>query len=389
MTAAVELFAGAGGLGLGGRFAGFRHIGLVDASPSACASLRRNVRLFPGLGAQAIYQSDVTEFDFSVFRRKADVLLAGAPCQPWSQGGSHDGPSDARNLFDEVIRALREIEPDALIIENVRGLSRPAFAGFLEYLRLAIAFPTVANPRLGWLANLRNLRRAEKRPGSAQAYRTYGPVSLNAADYGTAQIRHRVFLVALRSSLRETWTPPAPTHSREKLIRDLWMSSDYWRRHGLRQPSSRSDLWRSTKPHDLNGVGASGLRPWRTVRDAIADLPDPRSSGDLTSDHRIVAGARAYPGHTGSFLDWPAKTLKAGVHGVPGGENCVKLRNGRVRYFTIREAARLQDFPDAYTFDATWSQAFRQIGNAVPVRLSTAVAASVLKAVTASGARHR
>ncbi|MGB6686053.1 MAG: DNA cytosine methyltransferase, partial [Candidatus Acidiferrum sp.] len=85
--------------------------------------------------------------------------------------------------------------------------------------------------------------------------------------------------------------------------------------------------------------------------------------------------------HTGSPLDQPAKTLKAGDHGVPGGENMRARADESVRYFTVREAARLQTFPDDYTFRGPWTEAMRQLGNAVPVRLAEMVARSVADAL--------
>ena len=84
-----------------------------------------------------------------------------------------------------------------------------------------------------------------------------------------------------------------------------------------------------------------------------------------------------YPGHTGSPLDLPAKTLKAGDHGVPGGENMMVLENSAVRYFSVRESARLQTFLDGYVFHGSWTETMRQLGNAVPVSLARLVAASV------------
>src|SRR5262249_9190687 len=119
--------------------------------------------------------------------------------------------------------------------------------------------------------------------------------------------------------------------------------------------------------------------PWRTVRDAIGDLPDPEVIAEEHEfvNHKHNPGARSYPGHTGSPFDEPAKTLKAGVHGVPGGENTVRYVNGKVRYFTVREAARIQTFPDDYVFHASWTESMRQIGNAVPVRLAELVARDV------------
>ena len=121
------------------------------------------------------------------------------------------------------------------------------------------------------------------------------------------------------------------------------------------------------------------IERWRTVRDALRGLPEPVDYVEHPSvlNHIGNPGARAYPGHTGSPLDEPAKTLKAGDHGVPGGENMLRRPDGTVRYFTVREAARLQGFPDTYRFSGAWTECLRQLGNAVPVDLAHAVAASV------------
>ena len=94
-------------------------------------------------------------------------------------------------------------------------------------------------------------------------------------------------------------------------------------------------------------------------------------------DHNYQSGAKVYPGHTGSPLDFPAKTLKAGDHGVPGGENMLVNLDGSVRYFTARESARLQTFPDGYKFHGSWTETMRQLGNAVPVHLAKIIGASV------------
>ena len=80
-----------------------------------------------------------------------------------------------------------------------------------------------------------------------------------------------------------------------------------------------------------------------------------------------------YAGHTGSPLDEPAKALKAGDHGVPGGENMMVRDDGSVRYFSVREAARLQGLPDDWSFPSSWSESMRQLGNAVPVELANAL----------------
>ena len=124
------------------------------------------------------------------------------------------------------------------------------------------------------------------------------------------------------------------------------------------------------------------MQPWVTVRDALSDLPDPETNPEgaaKIADHRFQPGARSYPGHTGSPLDEPSKTLKAGVHGVPGGENMLRRLDGSIRYFTVRESARLQCFPDEFVFHGSWTETMRQLGNAVPVRLAEEVISSVGK----------
>ena len=82
--------------------------------------------------------------------------------------------------------------------------------------------------------------------------------------------------------------------------------------------------------------------------------------------------------------DEPAKTLKAGVHGVPGGENMMLRQDGSIRYFTVRESARLQTFPDDYLFHGSWTETMRQLGNAVPVELSCIIGKNVARCLTAS-----
>src|SRR4029077_1068217 len=104
-----------------------------------------------------------------------------------------------------------------------------------------------------------------------------------------------------------------------------------------------------------NGVFSieDDLQPWVTVRDALTFPPlraAAASEGEAWNNHWEIPGARSYAGHTGSDLDWPSKTIKAGVHGVPGGENTVITDEGMIRYYTLRETARIQTFPDHHIF---------------------------------------
>jgi len=86
-------------------------------------------------------------------------------------------------------------------------------------------------------------------------------------------------------------------------------------------------------------------------------------------------------------LDEPSKAIKAGAHGVPGGENMLVLDDGSLRYYTVRESARIQTFPDEYLFHGSWTESMRQIGNAVPVRLATVIGESVARQVERMAAK--
>jgi len=164
------------------------------------------------------------------------------------------------------------------------------------------------------------------------------------------------------------------------LLRSMWITGEYWDRHNIplkKRPTVPAKLAARIRRIETNGLGLRHL-PWQTVRDAINDLPDPVTNpNNNVLNHVYVPGARSYPGHTGSPLDEPSKTLKAGGHGVPGGENMIAMPDGTVRYFTVREAARIQTFPDDYVFHGSWGEVMRQLGNAVPVQLAQVVAANV------------
>lgn len=364
--ASVELFSGGGGLALGTRAAGFHHLRLVELDPVACETVRENNRLGVLRPAWPIDEANIHGYDLARFAGRVDLLAAGAPCQPFSLGGVHRGDEDARNLFPEAVRAVREIGPRAVILENVRGLTRPSFLPYFEYVLCQLERPDLApKDGEGWRDHSDRLARS-RRPAS---YRVAHCV-VDAADYGVPQHRRRVVVIALREDLGEEPTIPEPTHSADALSYAKWVERSYWGEHSLPEqpvPAGMEAIVRA-----LKDAGKPLTERWRTLRDALRGLPDPVDGEEhpKVANHVGIPGARRYAGHDGSALDEPAKTLKAGVHGVPGGEGTVILDDGAVRYLTVREAARVQTFPDDYVFAGSRTRAMRQIGNAVPVRLA-------------------
>jgi DNA (cytosine-5)-methyltransferase 1 len=379
----IELFAGAGGLAMGMANAGFHHCGLVEWNPYACQTIRENPQRYSDAeGKWPLHEADARQVDYRTLGTEVAVISGGPPCQPFSLGGKHGGRGDARDMFPEAVRSVREIGPKAFVFENVKGLLRQNFASYLEYIVLQLTYPSMARDMDEPWEN--HLARLERHHTSAPVAgeTTYKVLFrlLNAANYGVPQKRERVFIVGFRSDLDVEWSFPEPTHSEDALLRSMWITGEYWERHRVpraKRPALPAKLASRVARIATQGLGLDTL-PWVTVRDAIADLPDPvRQPRNKILNHVYIPGARSYPGHTGSPLDEPAKTLKAGDHGVPGGENMIAMPDGTVRYFTIREAARIQTFPDDYVFHGSWGEIMRQLGNAVPVKLAEVVASHV------------
>ena len=377
----VELFAGAGGLAIGMANAGFHHAAVIEKDHDACETFRENQRHhMHSVEEWPLYEGDVRLFDYSALR-DVMVVSGGPPCQPFSLGGKHRGYLDKRDMFPEAVRAVRELRPKAFIFENVKGLLRETFASYFEYVHLQLTHPGLVRRKSETWSEHR--ARLERHHTSRKTKSEYNVVFrlLNAANFGVPQRRERVFLVGFRSDLGVEWNFPEETNSEDELLRSKWITGEYWERHSVakkqRPRLAERQMLRIEKLR-RGELFQSRKAPWLTVRDVISDLPDPqKSSSKSIANHTFNFGARSYPGHTGSPLDEPAKTLKAGDHGVPGGENMLARADGTVRYFTVREAARLQTFPDDYTFRGPWTEAMRQLGNAVPVRLAETVARSV------------
>jgi site-specific DNA-cytosine methylase len=212
---AIEICSGVGGMALGVENAGFRHLAAVERDPIA-AGLMTAIGTMP---AKRVHVQDARAFDFDSVRLDTGLLCGGPPCQPWSQSGQRRGARDERDLMGWVPELVGRLAPEAFMFENVPGLLS---AGNADYLRQLVE----------------RLRRPQgPRYGVAIAL-------LNAADFGVPQTRRRIFIVGLRersnACVHEVFDHAASSRTH----------------HG---------------PAD-HGVGPA---PWRTVGDAIRELPDP------------------------------------------------------------------------------------------------------------------
>lgn len=400
--------------------AGFRPLLVNEFHKRACETLRANLAEERSADDTTVSTSkkwplvegDVRDIlSFAFLRGQVDVLAGGPPCQPFSLGGVHRGTEDKRNMFPEMFRAIREMKPKAVICENVRGLLRPSFEPYFNYILNEMRLPFEERGENASWEDHNEILEDILKGGSvdpSQRYEVY-PLEVNAANYGVPQIRHRVIIVAFRADLKVNWGEfqPKEEYSEEALFHSMQEGGDYWKRHDYVSDEVKERVMAKLPP--ILPV-PDGKKPWRTLRDAILGIDwedgtpvekplppvleehlKPQSPADRVvegiRDHVAWPGARKYDGHTPNLLDRPAKAVKAGVHGVPGGESVMELDDETFdegkgyRYMTVRETARVMTFPDNWILEGPRGEKMRQLGNAVPVKLGEIFAKAVAAAL--------
>lgn len=186
----VEICAGAGGQSLGLHLAGFRHELAVELDTKAAATLRMNLARLAaraGLPAPEVAEGDVADEDVWLPEnyKRVSLLAGGVPCPPFSKAGERKGSQDERDLFAWAVEAAGRMDPDAVLLENVDGLSDKRFAGY----RQAVL------DRFGEMGYLADWKRLE------------------AKDFGVPQLRPRFILVALKHEFAPyfAWPTATPT----------------------------------------------------------------------------------------------------------------------------------------------------------------------------------
>jgi DNA (cytosine-5)-methyltransferase 1 len=302
----LELCAGGGGQALGLERAGFEHKALIEIDADACRTLRRNR---PGWN---VVQGDIATFDAKPYRG-IDLVAGGLPCPPFSVAGRQRGEADERNLFPAAFRVIQEVQPKAVMIENVRGLLDKRFAYYRELI----------------VERLRSL-----------GYETRFEL-LNAADFGLPQNRPRVFIIGLRPDDSSAFEMLAKM-PRVRMVGDAL--------YGL-----------------MKAGGWLGAEDWREAASGIAPA--------------IVGGSKKHGGPdlgpTRARAAWAALGVDGkGIAARPPAKDF----SGMPR-LTAAMAAKLQGFPDDWTFTGGKTAAYRQVGNALPPPLAFAVAHSIALAL--------
>ncbi|QIM19036.1 DNA cytosine methyltransferase [Leucobacter coleopterorum] len=351
----IDLFAGAGGLSLGAARAGFEVAASVEIDRAALATHRRN---FPGTKHLdldiAKLSGETLLCESGVSAGQLTGLIGGPPCQGFSTMGKQD-VSDSRNdLFQHFFRLVSETKPTFFIAENVRGILQPQYDSIRERAFSLVRDDYKLLPALEVSANQWGAPTSRKRVFFVGVAKN-APWTLDAADFALAcnaveEVRVAEALQGLPDKIDPSWQKYEDSWQARSA---LTMDSEFLKRvqgmipRGVGHPE---DLYRY---HDRGEVsGNFGTRHSATVEARYAALA-PGEKDQISKSVRL---------NTEGFCP----TLRAGTGSDKGNFQAVRpIHPCEPRVITVREAARLQGFPDWFTFHTSKHQSFRQIGNSV------------------------
>lgn len=325
----IELFSGAGGMALGLENAGFDVKALVEFDRHACATLRHNKPEWNVIHEDVAEVSQNKMASYVDLAEEIDLLAGGYPCQAFSFAGKRGGLSDARGtLFYHYAKILKEVMPKIFIAENVRGLVSHDKGSTLSTMLSVFE-------DCGYIVSWKILK---------------------ATNYGVAQKRERIFIVGVRKDIYDKIGLPfrfpkeyGYTPTLKDALKDVPPSP------GAKYPESKRKV--------LEMVPPGGC--WR-------DLPDEVAMEYMGKSYYLGGGKTGMARRIS--WDEPSLTLTCS----PAQKQTERCHPDETRPFTIREYARIQSFPDDWAFDCSMSNAYKQIGNAVPVNMAKAVGLSVV-----------
>ena len=391
----IDLFAGCGGLSEGFYREGYNALAHVEINPTACKTLRTRMKYYGYENAdKEVLELDITRADVidkieeAVKGQEVDIIIGGPPCQAYSSlGRAKDDKAmqdDPRNyLFESYVKVLNHYQPKFFVFENVTGILTAKIDGKHIIDRIIKALGENYKVKFDSRMNV-----------------------LNSANYGVPQVRKRVIIIGVHKEKAKGITPEEMYDSIIKTHYDPEM--DELQRKDLKKyvtvkdaigelPALRPGRGESEIPFKysrnnefLKRIGSEKLS---TLKDHVArnhnDMDVQRYTSmaenhwtfqellenrvDLQHEKPRVFGNS----YTVQWWDLPSKTIIA--HLYKDGNQFIHPDASQGRTFTVREAARLQSFPDDFVFEGPRTEQFKQIGNAVPPLLAEAIAKGIKK----------
>lgn len=346
---AVDLFCGAGGFSLSAIRSGFNIKFAIDSDPHSTDTYRRNICQLPGNKRTEVYAKDILrcdpmEFKTRHFKNQAcDLVLGGPPCQGFSTHRILDsGVRDPRNkLIYSYFDFVRILRPTVFLMENVPGILWDRHKPYLQRFY---------------------------REGKAAGYLLQNPIVLDARDYGVPQRRKRVFVLGIRNDidLNNLEWPPSPSHtghSSDASVLPKWLAC-------------RSVF----KNYPKNDPNSQRMKNSPEIVETFKNTP--KNGGSRADSGRILPCHVDHDGHKDVYgrIDpkFPAPTMTTACINPSKGRFVHPTRNSGI---TVREAARIQTFPDDFIFSGGLMSAGQQVGNAVPIEMGVALMKSIKKFV--------
>ena len=388
----IDLFAGCGGLSEGFYRVGFKALAHIEINHWACETLRARMCYYGYKNIdKEVIEHDITapdiinKIDEAVAGRTVDVIIGGPPCQAYSTAGRvRDGKgmaADPRNfLFEKYVEILEYYSPKFFVFENVTGVLSAKVNGNHIFPRiiqsLGNKYDVISDPTV---------------------------LIHNTADYGVPQMRKRVIIMGVRKDIDKTsvtklyndvikthWNPETPVEERERRTKFVDVKQAIGDLPAV-EPGNDASTENFDYPCDnafLRRIGKKGVYP---LMDHIArrhNALDRERFTVMIHNHWTFGQlrknmpqyehehARVFDNsYVVQWWDMPSKTILAHIH--KDGFQFIHPDEKQARSFTVREAARIQSFPDDFVFAGSRGEKYKQIGNAVPPLFAEALAKSV------------
>lgn len=363
MTIAISFFTGAGGLDMGLHKAGFNVKLAVELEKVYCETLRLN---FPNLNVK---QGDINDYTKEKVLTEAgikdteeiDIIVGGSPCQSFSTAGKRQAFEDERGkAMLKFANLVNDIKPKAFLLENVKGL----LSASLKHRPISergTNFPPLTEEEL---------------PGSALEYLLSIITNynikykvLNAADFGVPQKRERVFIVGIRSDIKNEFFFPEPTHSEKDINKKQWVTvKDIFTKLAIDRIEHNHVNYSEERLKYMRLIPKGGGN-WRNLPPEIVE--------------KAMGGAyKSGGGKVGYFrrlhYNRPSPTLLTSPS-----QNSTNLGHPfEDRPLSIQEYLALQEFPLTYKVAGSLNQQYTQIGNAVPIRLAEVLGKRILNTIS-------
>ena len=390
----IDLFAGCGGLSEGFYREGFHALAHVEWNHWACETLRTRMKHYGYKDIdKAVIEADITSDDIiekisqATQNEVPDIIIGGPPCQAYSTAGRvRDGKkmaNDSRNfLFESYVKILEHFKPKFFVFENVTGILSAQAKGkkiFPEVIKaLGKKYCVLDNPEI---------------------------LTHNTADYGVPQIRKRVIIMGIRKDISNCnilnlykdivkthynpETPEIERKNRKRFVDVRQALADLPAVHPGEDASAEKFDYPCNNEF-LKRIGKKGIHPLydhicrkhnkTDIERFRVMIENHWSFGEMRRERPDLEHEHARVFDNSYVVQWwdlPSKTILAHIH--KDGFQFIHPDINQLRTFTVREAARIQSFPDDFIFEGSRGEKFKQIGNAVPVLFAEALAKAIKK----------